>query len=522
MLRQYQKDAILKVRSAFSKHQHVFLTLPTGGGKTIIFSEIAKRATQKGRNVWIVVPRNELIWQASEKLINIGVQHGVIAPGYEESSLYDIHIVSKDTWIRRKEKIKTPPQFVIVDEGHLATDRYVEMEQEYPDAFFLFVSATPERLDRKPLTAIASRDALVNGPSIKWLIEHQYLSRVKYRCPPVSGLDNLKRTGTEIDAEQLEQWLQEKKVYGSAIEHYRKYCTGRQSIIYCRSVELSKKTAEKFQDAGFNIESIDGKMSRSKIRSVIDAVKDGTLDGVSSCDLITYGLDVPNVSAIVMLRPTLSRPIYYQMLGRGLRYLPDKDHCVVLDHVGNAIRHCGGNLPWDPVDWRYEGRPKGRKRAGEVLGSVKYCPYLDFMPCDKQSCVGCPENPGDKPIKEWTEVDGELVAITGEISIKERPKEEKDFYSKKIEDLRKQVYKNGIVDGEIVKELVSVAKETNKKPLWVYFYIRNEIDPPIVENNPGMRFIDEPLLFAIQKHAGYKIGWVKFAKDIILGNIKKG
>jgi len=522
MLRQYQKEAVEKVRKTFSKSKRVFLELPTGGGKTIIFSEIAKRAIAKGRNVWIIVPRNELIWQASEKLLNIGVKHGVIAPGYTESKLYDIHIVSKDTWIRRKDRIQTKPQFVIVDEGHLATDRYVEMQSCYPDAFYLFVSATPERLDGKSLSMIAPYEALVHGPSIKWLIENQYLSQIKYRCPPVTGLDSLKRTGYEIDAEQLEQWLQEKKIYGSTIEHYKKYCTGRQSIIYCRSVELSKKTAEKFQDEGFKIESVDGKMQRGKIRSIIDAVKDGDLDGVASCDLITYGLDVPNVSAIVMLRPTLSRAIYYQMLGRGLRYLPDKDCCVVLDHVGNAVRHCGGGLPWEPVRWRYNGRPKGTREAKERPVSVRYCPYLDYMPCIKKTCVGCEYNPDGKPIKEWTEIDGELVAITGNISIKDRPKAEKNYYSDQIEKLKKEVYQDGEVRSEAVKKLVDLAKETGRKPLWVYFAIRNDIDPPIVESSPELRFVDESLLNEIRIHSGYKTGWNKYAKEIILGKIKKG
>lgn len=501
-LRDYQKQAIVDIRNAFKKSKSVFYTLPTGGGKTVLFSEIAKQAINKNKNTWIICPRNELIWQAHESLNNIGCTTGIISPGFNEDN-NSIHIVSKDTWIRRKKKIIRKPDFVIVDEGHLSTDRYLQMQSEYPNANFLFVSATPERLDGKDLSKIAKE--LVFGPSIEWMMDNKYLSKIDYYCPPVSGFENIKRIGTEFDYEQLEEWIHENKIYGRTIDQFKKYCTNKPCIVFCRNIKHSKLVSEKFNNAGFKFENIDGTMARKKIKYIISAVRDGKLDGLTSCELVTYGLDVPKIKSIVMLRPTLSRALYYQMLGRGLRFTTDNDHCVVLDQVGNAFRCCNGQLPWIQPDWNYYGRKKTKKNITQ-LDSIKYCPYIEFMPCIKKTCLGCEHNHTKKPIGKFVEIDGELVPMVSEIKLEDRCKEEKDFYNKRIKKIKDKSYYYGISKKHVI-EMLTIAKEIRRKPLWVYFHLATD------------NKINKNLLGMIQSEMGYKKGWLFTASKII--NSKK-
>jgi DNA repair protein RadD len=502
-LRDYQKQDIENIRNAFRKTKRVFYCLPTGAGKTVIFTEITRLLTLKGRTCWIVVPRDILKKQTSEKLLEIGINHGIIAPGNSERQIFGVHVVSKDTWIRRKEKIKNKPDFIIVDEGHLATERYTEMINEYPDAFFLFVSATPERLDGKGLTYLS--DTVVYGPSMKHLIEAGYLSPMRYYCPPIKGIDQLKKRGQEFDADELEAFLNEKKIYGKAIEHYKKLSSGKTAIVFCRSVDAAKQTAERFSSSGFLFESIDGSMSWKKRKTLLDAVSNGQLNGLTSCDLVTYGLDVPRVETIVMLRPTLSRALYYQMIGRGLRVYENKKHCTVLDHVGNARRHCTNGLPWEPVNWNYNGRKKKTKISGPV--SIKFCPYIEFMPCVKASCVNCEYNKTGKPIKDFEEVDGELVETVSNLKYKERPFEEQQYFSDRINTNKKNVIlDSGEIDVSKLEKLLETAKEIGNSPMWIYHLVLDNWDGIPVDE----KVVHIGLLEEIRKIKNYKTGWVHY------------
>lgn len=520
-LRPYQRDVVVNVRNKFRNNKCVFLCLPTGAGKTVIFSEITKMSVDKGNTVWIVVPRDLLIWQASENIVNLGLTHGVLAPGFQEDKKYDVHIVSKDTWTKRKDSILTIPNLIIVDEGHLSTDRYVQMKQMYPNTFFLFVSATPERLDGKSLECLAPYDALVLGPSIEELIRDRFLSDMRYYCPPISGLDTLKRHGNEIDPDEFEQWLNEKKIYGKSIENYKihmfdSYGKERQSIIFCRDVKSAKNTAQKYQDEGIFVESVDGSMNKRSVRNIISAVKERKLSGITSCELVTYGLDVPNISLIVMLRHTFSRPLFFQMLGRGLRPEDMKDFCVFLDHVGNGRRHCGNNYPWQKIEWNYCGK-KVKRKEEEKNKTIKYCPYIDFMLCHKPSCLGCEHNPTDKPIKEWIEVEGSLVPIQGSIDVKQRPNDEKKYYNDEIQKLKKISYdESGNINEEAIKQLLELSEATGRKPLWIYFLCKN-LDFDLTGEERRMHVVDILLLETIGKIKGYKPGWSSHAKKIILG-----
>jgi superfamily II DNA or RNA helicase len=474
------------------------MQLATGGGKTFIFAEMSKSAQKHDQTVWILVPRNELLNQASEHLAAVGVVHGRIDAKHQESTAFNVQLVSKDTLIRRYDKIKRPPTFIIVDESHLALDRYMEIADRYPEAKILGVTATPERLDGRGLSDLY--ETMVMGPTIKDLVELGYLSDIDYFAPPIQGLEKLHRKGTEYNADELDILLQTRKVYGESIRHYRKHADGKPCIVYCRSIKAAEETAERFCASGYNFASIDGKMTHKKRKILLDGLASGRLHGLTSVDLITYGLDVPAVKCIQMLRPTLSRALYSQMVGRGLRPTEDGSKCVIIDHVGNFLEH---GHPLADYRWKFHGREKRKPNKEKDDLIVRLCPELDWMYCTKKSCVGCEHNKTGRKTRKEEMIDLDLIKVKP-VPLKERPREEKKEFVDRINKAIIAFEKDGIKSGA-VGELIAVAKKLGyNNPLWVYHKLQR-----------GKHMINRPLLHEIAREKGFAPGWAYFqAKNL--------
>jgi len=195
-LRKYQQDQVDGARKVLARARSVLLQAPTGSGKTVQFSDITARTTKNGHCTWIIVPRNELLKQASDHLAKHKVPHGLISAQSRESRAYKVHVVSKDTLIRRYDKIKNWPDLMIMDEAHLYLDRQIEIASHLPEhTKIIGYTATPERLDGRGLSTASGGlyDEIVYGPSIAELIEMGYLSNMRYFCPPMEGLEELHR-----------------------------------------------------------------------------------------------------------------------------------------------------------------------------------------------------------------------------------------------------------------------------------------------------------------------------------------
>jgi DNA repair protein RadD len=525
-LRPYQSDLYVRVREAFRTHRRVLACAPTGSGKTRLFAEMTRASSSRGWNVWIVVPRNELLEQASDELARLGVRHGRIAASGgsvegRESAAYDVHVVSKDTLIRRFDKIKRPPQFLIVDEAHLALDRYIEIAERYPEAKLLGVTATPERLDGRGLSELY--EVLVLGPTPAELVEQGHLSGVRYYCPPIS-LKGVHRRGTEYDEEELAALLEKRQIYGKAIEHYTRHAREKPALVYCRSVKAAEETAHRFSAAGYRFENIDGRMSYKRRRALIDGLRDGALDGLTSCDLITYGLDVPRVECVIMLRPTLSRTLFSQMCGRGLRVWPGKTYLVVLDHVGNLQEH---GHPLAPYQWNFDGRER-RARNVDPAVRARLCPEIDFLYCDRPSCTGCPHAPADgkDPRRALEEVDGELVEVLAPIRMADRPPDDRREIERAIEravaEYQQEVRLPPPTTGGVthvhltptaagaIGRLLEIAKITGRDPMWVYWELsRDRVS------------VNVTLLHEIARQRGYKPGWVWIRQKEIAERVRR-
>jgi superfamily II DNA or RNA helicase len=487
----------------------VLLQAPTGSGKTVQFADITARTTANGHRTWIIVPRNELLKQASDHLAKYKVPHGLISASTNESRAYKVHVVSKDTLIRRYAKIKNWPDLLIMDEAHLYLDRQIEIASHLPERTKIIgYTATPERLDGRGLSTQSGGlyDDIVYGPTIAELIEQRYLSNMRYFCPPIDGLQDIHRRGTEFNPDELDALLQRRKIYGGAIEHYREHAHNKAALVFCRSVKAAAETAQRFNDAGYAFENIDGRMSYVKRKGLIDALKAGKIQGLTSCELITYGLDVPRVEAIIMLRPTLSRTLYFQMIGRGLRPSLGKPDCVILDHVGNLQEH---GHPLEDYDWQFHGREKRTGGEGVSKSTLRLCDKC-FLYYEGDTCPNCGGQRKVKKRPDIEEVDGRLVEAKAPIELKSRPVEEQREITDRINELcdacQLQADEQGHlkIDESAVTELLMIAESLGYDDRWVYHRV-----------SADMMAINWPLLHAIAKIKGRKPGWCYYqAKEL--------
>jgi superfamily II DNA or RNA helicase len=515
-LRDYQSKIYTDTKKALFKNRSACIQLATGGGKTPVMASMCESVYNKKKRAWIIVPRKELMTQTSKHLIKWGVPHGMIDPKHNESRAYQIHVVSKDTLIRRYEKIKNWPDLLFFDECHLYLDRQIEIISHLPiTSKVLGETATPERLDGRGLSTESGGlyDTLISGPSIPWMVERGFLSDLKYFSPPLEGLVDLKRRGTDLDEEQLDDLLKRRKIYGEVVGHYEKYGKGKAALGFCRSVKAAYDMAERFRDKGFNFHCIEGKMSDKKRRDLIAALTAGDIDGLTNCDIATYGLDIPRVEYGFSVRPTLSRALYFQKIGRIIRPFQDeitgykKEYALFFDHVNLVLEHQEEDYPGIPphyvpeINWNFHGAE--RRKRNKKQANIKSCPYLDFLYCEKPTCTTCEHNP-DKTVTDarrpMVVIPAELEEKIKPIPLANRPEQEKREFQDRI-NAAAMVYKLNMSAGA-VGEMLKIAEECGYSVYWVYHRLADE--------NRHTRNI--PLLAEIARQKGFKPGWVHFAK----------
>ena len=336
-----------------------------------------------------------------------------------------------------------------------------------------------------------------------------YLSQFRYFWKPLDGLEDLHRRGTDYVADEIKELFKKRKIYGRAIEHYKQHAYGKPCLVYCRSIESASETAQRFCDAGFHFENIDGTMSYKQRQKLIQALRDGHLHGLTSCELITYGLDVPRVECIIMLRPTLSRTLYFQMLGRGLRIWSSKKECIILDHVNNVAVH---GHPLTPVQWDFNGREKKARKPKPQIELLKLCPEIDYLYCTKETCAGCEHNAKGHGKRDFKIIEAQLEEIKRPVRTRFLPLEARQEINEQISNAVKD-FKTGDeqIMSEAISKLLEIAKQTKRKPTWVYRQLE-----------PDSRLVNVSILHEIARQKKYKPGWVWMQKkQIHSSNIRK-
>jgi DNA repair protein RadD len=408
-LRPYQLDGIARIRQAFGPDQcrAPLYVLPTGGGKTVIFSHIAHGAQAKGNRVLILTHRIELVDQISTSLANTGVEHGFIAAGYPVRPART-YVANIQTLVRRLGD--TPaPDLIIIDEAHHArAATWESVIRHWPQAKLLGVTATPMRPSGEGLGTIF--DKLIVGPSPLELIAGGWLVQPLVFGPETVDTSGLHTRAGEFVTSESEELVNTPAITGSALEMYRGKTDGLPALAFCVSVQHAHDVAKQFREAGYPAMALDGGTDRDIRRGVVADFRAKKIAMLSSAELFSEGFDCPGVHVGLMLRPTQSEVIYRQQCGRILRPEPGKERAWLFDHVRNWERF---GLPhWDrSTPWTLEGEDRQKKKKAT---SVKTCPLCwAAMRSESRKCPECGHAFAPKP-REVEQREGTLAEITPE------------------------------------------------------------------------------------------------------------
>lgn len=408
-LRPYQSNDIAAIRAAYGEaNRAVLYVAPTGSGKTVLFTFIASELAKRGRRAWILVHRQELLTQTSRALSAFGVAHGLVSPHYSMDPRAPLQVASVQTLTRRIGALPAP-DLIICDEAHHAiSPSWLSILNAHPMVKILGVSATPERLDGRGLGQIFN--TMVIGPTVSDLTRDGFLAPATVYAPPsMVDMSGVAKRGGDYATGETSARVDKPTIIGNAVAHYSRICPGVPAIAFCASVMHAEHVAAQFRDAGFRAASVDGSMDDRERRGLIDGLSSGRVQVLTSCDLISEGLDIPAVTAAILLRPTHSLALARQQIGRALRPSPGKARAIILDHVGN-IRH---GLPTEEIEWTLEGGAARKREAKDKPASVRQCPGPCYA-CYPAHMKACPECGVAPEVKSRTidEVAGELVELS--------------------------------------------------------------------------------------------------------------
>ena len=405
VLREYQTSIIAEVREKIrSGARSVCVSLPTGGGKTLLTAFMLKSAAAKGNPCWFTVHRRELIKQSMEAFNDVGVPYGVIAAGFLADRKQQIQLCSIQTLMRRYQRV-APPKLIVVDEcHHIGARTWAELIAHFKNSFIIGLSATPSRTDGVGLGDFFQ--TMISGPTTAELIDMGFLSKYRYFAPTNPNLSKMHTLAGDYKKNELGAAMDKPKLVGDAVSHYLKVTPGRRALVFCVSIEHSKHMAAAFTAAGVPAEQVDGSTDVWARDNTIARFRNGTTRVLCNCELFTEGFDIPFVEAVILLRPTQSVGLYLQMVGRGLRPSPGKDETFFLDHSGNVHRH---GLPDDPREWSLLGTAKAKGARDPDDVKVKQCPMCyATVAAYKPSCRHCGH--------VFVPVGREIETVAGELS----------------------------------------------------------------------------------------------------------
>ena len=352
----YQEEDLNKIFKHLEKlppGTNILYQLPTGGGKTVVFSEITRRfIEQTGKKVMVLTHRIELSKQTSKMLHGFGVANKVI--NSEVKELYDqddymCFVAMVETLNNRlqEEKVKINNiGLVIIDEAHYNSFR--KLFKYFEDSTILGVTATPLSSNIK-LPMKDNYKHLIIGESIKSLIDKQFLAKANLYNYDVS-LRTLKLgINGDYTVKSSDEFYSAHSMLGKLLTAYEEIAKGTKTLIFNNGINTSLYVYETFKKAGYNVRHLDNKNTATERKEILEWFSETPDAILTSVSILITGFDEPTVESIILNRATRSLTLYFQMIGRGSRVLPNKDKFNVID-MGNNLARFG---PWDaPIDWQ--------------------------------------------------------------------------------------------------------------------------------------------------------------------------
>lgn len=477
-LRPYQGKSAEDIRGAFLQGiRSVLLVSPTSSGKTVTFSYIAKGAAARGNPVLILAHRDFLIKQASAKLSEYGVGHGIIMGDYSETPHAMVQVGSVQSVVRRLRKRRYNFKLIVIDEAHLsAAKTYLDIidHKDFAETRILGVTGSPCRLDGRGLgsTAGGRFDHMIESVTTRELIDDGYaVQPIVYAPLERLNLSKIKKAGRDYDEKQLSSVMNTRVITGNAIDHYRFHAKHVPAATWCVDIEHARTTAAEFNAAGIKSVMLYGDSTSDERDRAMRQLADGSIYNVTFCQLLVEGVDCPAIGCIIGLRPTYSLAGFLQTNGRMLRtmYAPGYDITtregrfaamdagpkgrkgIFLDHAGLTFRH--GFI--DEVrEWSLLGVPKKAKET-ELVVAIRQCPICMIVFPPAPVCPGC-GHIFEVRSRELTYAEGKLEQITPEM----------------LAASQKTRNRIDVGRAETREELEAIAKARNYSPAWVTVQLR--------------------------------------------------
>ncbi|MHB1681255.1 MAG: DEAD/DEAH box helicase [Bacilli bacterium] len=341
-LRPYQTESVTRFFDLLDAHRRQLIVLPTGAGKTVVFGAIARRwhEEERGGPIAVLAHRGELLTQAADKLRLVwpGVTLGRVQAQRDEQDA-DVLLCSTQTLVAGR-KLKRRPSLVIYDEAHHSRaegsmnvlDRLGVFDDDGPA--LLGVTATPSRSDGTQLGDVFTH--LTYEMSILDAILDGYLCDVRGKRVEIPGLDlkRLRLTAGDYNARDLSQAMNQDEALQAVVDAVVDVASDRKSILFAVDVAHAHALATSFSRTSMKAAAVDGDMPEAERPKVLQAFAKGKIQVLINCQLLTEGFDEPSVDGIIIARPTRSRSLYVQMVGRALRLHPAKENALILDLTG--------------------------------------------------------------------------------------------------------------------------------------------------------------------------------------------
>ena len=410
-LRNYQQGVVAEVRSEFKKgFNSLIVQLPTGGGKTVIFSYIAENAAKKGNKVLILTDREELLKQAGGSLQNFGLQPSLIKAGTKFIDHRKNVFIAMSQTLRNRIKLKEWISFItedinliIIDEAHIQEFNYLFESGLLKGKKVLGFTATPSRTGKMRQLGM-DYEKMIRGAEPKDLIDLGYLlncDMYKFDAPDMTGVKLNAMTGDYAENSMFERY-DNAKTYQGLVTNYKKYAEGKKMMVFCCNVEHAIKTTILLNESGYKAKFVcsdktkpkevmatslfdeDGageersefEKYKSKLKEynfylenykkysgnraqIFREFKEGEITVLVNVDIATKGFDEPSVEVVAVYRSTQSLTLWLQMLGRGSRIFNNKDGFIAFDFGGNVDRlgNYDDNREWSL--WHEAGKTGG-------------------------------------------------------------------------------------------------------------------------------------------------------------------
>ena len=431
-LRDYQRDLYNKARAEFiAGHKRVLVTAPCGAGKSYLFAAMAEQT--RGQAL-ILTHRRELLEQTSALLRDNGITNARIAM-----------ILTEANHLGEYGK----PALIVTDEAHLSLSNSWQTVLDYYDAPTVGFTATPIRLDGKPLGDTYT--SLVQGVSVRWLIDHERLAPFEYYAPTAVETDDLRVQRGDYVISDLETLMTDRAIYSDVLASWEKIAKGEKTIAYCVSMKHAAETAERFRDAGYSAAAIDSKTPTKQRAEIMDDFRAGKITVLCNVGIISEGVSIDDVTCCLLLRPTESHALYWQQGMRCMRYAPGKV-AKVIDCVGNYTR----NPIFDAdITWSLLAPPKKPKRLTEggdfILRTCPKC-FMAF-----ETAPVCPFCKTEYPLHPRE------IKAHEEIALARLTAEQAQAAERKRKEMRMEVGACRTVD-----DLIKIQRERGYKPAWVW------------------------------------------------------